>query len=61
MTCERDSIWDTAYRDGYARGKDKAHFEVREMVRDHDRARCGCEPCITIRTVLATYNVTSHN
>ena len=24
-----------------ADGKDKAHFEVREMVRDHDRARCG--------------------
>ena len=38
--------------EGYVDGKDKAHFEVREMTADHDWRRCGCEPCKTVRAVL---------
>ena len=40
------------YGQGYADGKSKAHFEIREMVTGHDFARCGCEACFTLRIVL---------
>ena len=40
------------YVEGYSDGKDKAHFETREMTADHDWRNCGCEPCITVRAVL---------
>ena len=40
------------YAAGYSHGKDKAHFEIREMTVDHDWRDCGCEPCITVRAVL---------
>ena len=38
---------------GYAAGKDKAHFEVRNLS-GHARG-CGCEPCITTRSVIARH------
>ena len=43
------------YEDGYAAGKSKAHFEVRNRQGGdgHDINVCGCEPCITVRTVLS--------
>ena len=41
------------YGQGYADGKEKAHFEIREMTVDHDWKRCGCEPCITVRAIAA--------
>ena len=47
--CERDRC--PCYGEGYAAGKDKAHFEVRRL--DSHAARCGCEPCITVREVAA--------
>ena len=42
-----------AYLHGYSDGKSKAHFEVRYRTADHDPRACGCEPCITVRVVLA--------
>jgi len=43
------------YADGYADGKDKAHFEVRMMTADGGghAAGCGCEPCLTLTAVTA--------
>ena len=39
------------YAEGYAAGKDKAFFEVRNArVRGH-AVDCGCEPCKTVRFV----------
>ena len=38
----------------YARGKDKAHWEVCHT-RDGHPADCGCEPCKTARVVIAGY------
>ena len=40
------------YGQGYAHGKDKAHFEVRNLGGDNHARDCGCEPCITARAVL---------
>ena len=47
------------YGQGYAHGKDKAHFEVRHLAGDNHAKDCGCEPCITARAVLsgAAYDV----
>ena len=42
-----------AYGQGYAAGKDKAHFEIRHHLGAEHAASCGCEPCITVRAVLA--------
>lgn len=36
---------------GYAAGKDKAHFEVRNVLDGSHAGGCGCEPCITVRIV----------
>ena len=42
------------YGEGYAAGKDKAHFEVRALAEGPPHGSgCGCEPCITIGAVLA--------
>ena len=41
------------YGAGYAAGKDKAHFELRHHVRANHAARCGCEPCRTLREIVA--------
>ena len=40
------------YAEGYASGKDKAHFEIRSIVVDHDWAICGCEACQTVLALL---------
>ena len=40
------------YGAGYTHGKDKAHFEVRMWDGSHSRD-CGCEPCETVRAVIA--------
>ena len=52
--CDRHSCTRCdAYGDGYARGKEKAYFEVRAVLDGLDHARgCGCEPCKLIRDVL---------
>ena len=49
-----------AYLHGYADGKSKAHFEVRYRAADHDPRDCGCEPCITVRVVLARFSLWPH-
>ena len=49
-----------AYIHGYADGKSKAHFEIRYRTSDHDPQVCGCEPCITVRVVLARFNLWPH-
>ena len=46
-----------AYVHGYADGKSKAHFEIRYRTADHDPKVCGCEPCITVRVVLARFGL----
>ena len=40
------------YAEGYAHGKEKAHFEVRTVLDSNHAASCGCEPCKTVREVL---------
>ena len=45
-----------AYGTGYAHGKDKAHFEVRNHILDDHGHGCGCEACKTIRAVLLRIN-----
>ena len=42
-----------AYLHGYADGEGKAHSEIRYRTADHDPKVCGCEPCLTVRVVLA--------
>ena len=39
------------WQEGYAAGKDKAHFEVRNVLEASHADHCGCEPCITVRIV----------
>ena len=40
------------YLRGYAAGKEKAHFEVRNILDAGHDAGCGCEPCVTVRILL---------
>ena len=40
------------YADGYAAGKEKAHFELRAGDWRSHANTCGCEPCITAKAVL---------
>ena len=40
------------YVEGYAQGKDKAHFEVRQLLGANHATGCGCEPCKTVQAVL---------
>ena len=40
------------YAEGYALGKEKAHFEIRVLLDSNHAARCGCEPCKTVREIL---------
>ena len=40
------------YAEGYAHGKDKAHFEVRAVLDSNHASSCGCEPCKTVREIL---------
>ena len=39
------------YVEGYAQGKDKAHFEVRNILGAGHADGCGCEPCQTLQQV----------
>ena len=39
------------YAEGYAQGKEKAHFEIRNVIDSNHADRCGCEPCITVREI----------
>ena len=42
------------YGEGYARGKYKAHFEVKALAEGPTHGRgCGCEPCLTVGAVIA--------
>ena len=41
-----------AYGDGYAAGKDAAHFETRVWELGTHALDCGCRPCETIRQVV---------
>ena len=40
------------YAEGYAQGKEKAHFEIRTVLDSNQVASCGCEPCRTVQEVL---------
>ena len=40
------------YAEGYAHGKEKAHFEVRAVLDSNHATRCSCEPCKTVREIL---------
>ena len=46
-----------SYVHGYADGKGKAHFEIRYMRANHNPRVCGCEPCVTVRVVLARFGL----
>ena len=42
------------YGEGYAAGKDKAHFEIRALAEAQPHGRgCDCEPCLTVRALIA--------
>ena len=44
------------YGEGYAAGKDKAHFEVRALAEGPPHGSgCGCDPCLTIGALLAAW------
>ena len=44
--------YDDAYGDGYSRGKEACHSELRAW--SPHAPRCGCEPCQTVATVVKT-------
>ena len=46
---DKNEDYQAGYGDGYADGKDKAHFEIRALMDHggHDYG-CECEPCLTI-------------
>ena len=41
-----------AYGDGYTAGKEMAYFEVRNWHPQQHAPTCGCNPCITARSVI---------
>ena len=41
------------YAEGSVQGKEKAHFEIRAVLDSNHSASCGCEPCRTVREVVA--------
>ena len=43
----------SCYAEGYAQGKEKAHFEIQTVLDSNHSAICGCEPCRTVREVIA--------
>ena len=43
----------SCYAEGYAQGKEKAHFEIQTVLDSNHSASCGCEPCRTVREVIA--------
>ena len=40
------------YAEGYAQGKEKAHFEIRAALDSNHATSCGCEPCEPVREIL---------
>ena len=40
------------YAEGYALGKEKAHFEIRAVLNSSHDVDCLCEPCKTVREVV---------
>lgn len=42
-----------SYGQGYAAGKQSAHFAVRQVLGDGHSDDCGCDPCLTVRIVAA--------
>ena len=62
MTDGSQPVCDCAcYAEGYAHGKDKAHFEVRAVLDSNHAASCGCEPCNTVREVLKRKLTVDHS
>ena len=47
-----------SYGDGYTAGKGSAHLEVREWRAKQHADDCGCEPCITVFSVLKKVTIT---
>ncbi len=45
------------YNHGYAHGKEKAHWEIREVARDETShaPSCGCEPCQTLLVAAMSF------
>ncbi len=41
------------YAEGYTQGKEKAHFEIRTVLDSNHAVSGGCEPCSTVREVVA--------
>ena len=56
--CQHGTPGCDCYQSGYAAGKDKAHFEIWTITQDHDVLQCGCEPCKTMRAVMARVSMT---
>ena len=48
------------YAEGYAQGKNKAHFEIRGVLDAGHADDCGCEPCLTSREVLHRWFATGY-
>ena len=40
------------YAEGYAHGKEKAHFEIRVVLDSNHASGCGCESCKTVDEVV---------
>lgn len=56
--CPDCVIQPPAYLHGYNHGKSKGHFQIRHWVPEFHSGWCGCEPCITVRILLARLNLT---
>ena len=56
--CPDCIIQPRAYVHGYNHGKITGHHELRQWVPDVHPQGCGCEPCITVRILLARLNLT---
>ncbi len=57
--CDHDEPC-ACYVEGYAQGKDKAHFEVRNALDAGHAQDCGCEPCLTARSIMRRWFATQH-
>ena len=42
------------YETGYAAGKEKSHLELRQWQPGDHTLACGCDVCVTVRTVIDT-------
>ena len=47
---------ETAYKKGYADGRNRTHLQLRAHEQEqHDLTECHCDPCETLREVLANF------